>query len=92
MKMVEKQESKNIEGNVKFDIIVNGECERRVSGLLAYEDTERDGFALLGRYSHSFAVKIILALIKNLVDNKAHTALLMLMVELDGIFDVSKEK
>lgn len=90
--MIEKKESKNIERDVKFDIIVDGECKRRVSGLLAYEDTERDGLALLGRYSHSFAVKIILALMKNLVDSKAHSALLMLMVELDGILEVSKEK
>ena len=83
--MVEMKENKKIEGEVEFDVIVNGECERRVKGLLAYDDVEKDGMALMGMCSPSFAVKVILGLMKYLVESKSKFALLTLMMEMDSI-------
>ena len=90
--MVEMKEHKNIEGKVEFDIIVNGECERRVKGLLAYEDVEKDGMAIMGKCSPSFAVKVMIGLMKYLLDSGDNFAILAFMIEVDRLLKDLKEK
>ena len=90
--MVEMKEQSNIEGKVEFDVIVDGVCEKRVKGLLAYEDAERDGVAIMGMCNASLAVKIILGLMKYLISSKNKFAILTVMIELDSMIEDMKQK
>lgn len=82
--MISKEEMKS--GKVEFDIIMNGEVVKRVSGgLLAYYDEEEDGLAVMTQgVRPDFMAKVAASLIVWLMKHNHFDLLIRTMDECIG--------